>query len=201
MIRLSKLVKVAAGLAVVGTLALVAGFFAFCALLPRAGDDRLAELTAEGAMDRGIIVLTGENGSRIERALAIQAQGVADRVLISGVHPRTTKADLAAMGPADVLECCVDLGPWARSTGGNAVEGRDWLRRNGYGTAILVTSDFHLPRASTELRYAAPEIAIIGVPVASGLAPETGWMSEPRAWRLLAKEYAKYLFVRLRSLV
>ena len=183
-----------------GTLAaLVAGFFIFCATLPRASD--ASQLTAEGAKDRAIIVLTGGGGQRIEKGLALQRQGLADRVLISGVNPRTSKSDLASMGDKETLDCCVDLGPWARTTHGNAAESRAWLDRHGYKTVLLVTSDFHLPRATAELRHSAPEVAIIGVPVASNLAPETGWMASPSAWDLLAGEYIKYLFVRVRSVV
>jgi uncharacterized SAM-binding protein YcdF (DUF218 family) len=181
-------------------LALVAGFFVFCASLPRAGAFTLP--AAPGlAEERGIIVLTGDNGPRIEAGLALQAEGLARRVLISGVHPQTRKADLASMGDAAVLECCVDLGPWARSTRGNAIESRDWLRRHGFATVLLVTSDFHLPRATAELRQAAPNIEIIGVPVASDLAPAEGWMGSLRAWRVLGLEYLKFLFVSARSVV
>ena len=58
-----------------------------------------------------------------------------------------------------------------------------------------------LPRATIELRQSAPEISVIGVPVASVSAPEQGWMSKVSAWRLLAGEYLKYLFVRVRSII
>jgi uncharacterized SAM-binding protein YcdF (DUF218 family) len=193
--------KAVFGLLLLGFLALAAGFFAFCASLPRADDDLLAELGRGGSEGRGIIVLTGDNGPRIERGLELQAQGVAERALISGVHPQTRKEDLASMGRAEVLACCVDLGPWARSTKGNAIESRDWLARHGFDTAILVTSDFHLPRARAELRRSVPDLTIIGVPVASNLAPQKEWMGSARAWRVLTLEYLKFLFVSARSLV
>lgn len=186
------------GLAVLA-LALLAGFFVFCASLPREGT---AAPIATGVPvgERGIIVLTGGGGERIERGLALHAEGHGDRVLITGVHPQTTKKDLGRMGPAATLECCVDLGPYARSTRGNAVEGRDWLRRHGYRTVLLVTSDFHLPRATLEMKRTAPDVEIIGVPVASAAAPETGWMGRLGSWRILGGEYAKFLVVRVQSL-
>ncbi|MEM9837983.1 MAG: YdcF family protein [Pseudomonadota bacterium] len=188
----------AIGLAV---LAVIGGFFTFCATLPRAGElpeARLADVPVEA---RGMIILTGGGGQRISEGLALHADGLADRALISGVHQQTTKRDLAPMGHRDLLDCCVDLGPWARNTRGNAAESRAWLEGKGYKVALLVTSDFHLPRASAELRHAAPEIEVIGIPVASSLAPERGWMAQPSSWRLLASEYAKYLVVLVRSLI
>lgn len=196
-----RLVPALAGASTLFALAVVGGFFTFCATLPRAGvlpDARLAEVPVEA---RGMVILTGGGGQRIREGLALHAAGLADRALISGVHPRTTKRDLARMGDASVLDCCVDLGPWARSTRGNAAESRAWLEGNGYKVALLVTSDFHLPRATAEMRNAAPDIEVIGIPVASSLAPERGWMSQPSSWRLLASEYAKYLVVLVRSLI
>ncbi|MEM0930322.1 MAG: YdcF family protein [Pseudomonadota bacterium] len=181
---------------------LVGGFFVFCATIPRAHDGTHAQV-AEAVADypvreRAIVVLTGERGGRIQEGLSLGATGIADRILISGVHPDTTKADLGAMGSWAMLDCCVDLGPMARSTRDNAIEARDWLEDRDYKAALLVTSDFHLPRARAELRRVVPDIEIIGVPVASELAPERGWMSRIVSWRVLGKEYLKFLVVRLR---
>ncbi|MEM1380438.1 MAG: YdcF family protein [Pseudomonadota bacterium] len=200
MIRFANFLRIGLGAVAVATLALVSGFFAFCATLPRAGDVPLDAVQAHRLQDRGMIILTGGGGQRITEGLALQADGLADRALISGVHPQTDKRDLAGMGDAETLDCCVDLGPWARSTRGNAVESRAWLERHGYDVALLVTSDFHLPRATAEMRHVAPEITVIGIPVASDFAPEQGWMGQVSSWRLLASEYAKYLVVRVRSL-
>jgi uncharacterized SAM-binding protein YcdF (DUF218 family) len=197
---LSSLTKTIGGLAALGVLVLMAGFFVFCATLPRAGSVDLGRTAAFEPEERGIVVLTGDGGARIERGLDLKEQGLGARVFISGVHPRTTKTDLETMGSPATLQCCVDLGPWARTTKGNAVESRDWLRNQGYKAAILVTSDFHLPRAMAELQHAAPELALVGVPVPTTLAPEKGWMARLSSWRLLVGEYAKYLVVRIRSI-
>lgn len=182
--------------------ALFGGFFVFCATIPRSDDQTHAEV-AEAVADfpvheRAIIVLTGGRGGRIQEGLNLGATGIADRILISGVHPGTTKADLSAMGSWAMLDCCVDLGPKARSTRDNAIEAREWLEDHDYKAALLVTSDFHLPRAKAELRRVLPEVEIVGVPVASELAPEQGWMSRVVSWRVLGKEYLKFLVVRLR---
>lgn len=193
--------RLAAGVSALVLLALLAGFFAFCALLPRAGAVPHAALDAVPVDERGMIIFTGARGERIVRGLSLQRDGLADRALISGVNPSTSKRDLVQMGDGALLDCCVDLGLWARSTRGNALESRDWLRARGYRMAVLVTSDFHLPRAMAELRRAVPEVTVVGIPVASDLAPATGWMGRLSAWRLLAEEYAKYLVVRIRSVI
>ena len=182
-------------------MARVAGCFAFCATLPRAGalPSEIAEL--EAPADRGMIILTGGGGQRISEGLALFEEGIASRAFISGVHPQTTKDDIASWAPARLLDCCVDLGPLARSTAGNARESRVWIERHQFNSVLLVTSDFHVPRATAELRAVVPGLEIIPIPVASVFAPETGWMGRPSSWRLLAGEYLKYLFVRLRSYI
>lgn len=193
-------VKLLAALA----LGLVLGFFFFVGSLPRERNfDLAASLGGLGDLPRekvGIVVFTGGNGERIERALKLYETGRAERVLISGTHPQVTKADLASTGDRTLIECCVDLGPRARTTIGNALEARDWAREHGYSGVFLVTSEFHLPRAVVELEHAAPDLTIISVPVASHLAPEDGWMTSPKVWNILSREYVKFLLAYVRSL-
>lgn len=199
MIRFRPFLRVGLGSSLAAATLFVAGFFIFCATLPRAGDLLTSKVPDVPVDQRGIIILTGGGGERISEGLALFSQGMADRVLISGVHPKTTKHDLSTMGDAATLSCCVDLGSLARSTRGNAAESRAWLNRHGYSAAYLVTSDFHLRRATAELRRVAPQVTVVPVPVASRLVPEKGWMGRLSSWQLLASEYVKYLFVVLRS--
>lgn len=185
-------------------LVLLTGFFLFVAQLPReTGFDE--EQLRVGLEDHpkgntGIVVFTGGSGERIEKALTLYQTGLADRVLISGTHPRVNKSHLASTGDFNIIECCVDLGPRAQTTIGNALETRDWARKNGYDAILLVTSEFHLPRARIELSKAAPELEIMEIPVASRLAPEKGWVLSPKVWNILAREYVKFLLSWARSL-
>ena len=192
-----------------GTLAglaalLLVGFAVFAATLPRVANADPARLEAAAADTppgaRGIVALTGGAGARIEHALALQSAGLGDRVLISGVNPRIGKADLSATGSAAQLDCCVDLGAFARTTRGNALEARAWLRTHGYTTVYLVTSNFHLPRARAEMERLAPEIVVIGVPVDSNSVPDGAWLGSARAWRTVAGEYVKLLAAQARAL-
>lgn len=200
MITLRHALRTMIGLLAVSGLALVGGFFVFASTLPRAGSAQLERISDIAVDDRGIIVLTGGAGQRIAEGLDLHAQGLAQRVLISGVHPGTRKADLATATTRAAFDCCVDLGDWARTTSDNAVEGQAWLEAHDFKAAIVVTSDFHLPRALTELRRRSPDVVFVGVPVASRSAPEHGWMAEQTSWRVLATEYLKFLVVRLRSI-
>ena len=200
----ASLIRLLAG-ALAGAAALfLIGFVVFAATLPRVAQADPALLRDQAAgvptQARGIVALTGGAGARIEHALSLQAAGIGDRVLISGVNPRIGKADLSGTGNRSQLDCCVDLGPFARTTRGNALEARAWLRTHGYRTVYLVTSNFHLPRARAEMRRLAPEIEIIGVPVDSNLVPDGAWMRSPRAWRTVGGEYVKLIVARLRAL-
>ena len=183
---------------------LLVGFGVFAATLPRVASAEPVRLEEKAGgtppAARGIVALTGGAGARIEHALALQAAGLGDRVLISGVNPRIGKADLSSTGSQAQLDCCVDLGPFARTTRGNALEARAWLHTHGYTTVYLVTSNFHLPRARAEMERLAPEIEVIGVPVDSNLVPDGAWMGSMRAWRTVAGEYAKLLAAQARAL-
>lgn len=185
-------------------LLLLGGFFVFVAMLPResrfdavAVSKRLGDIPTS---ETGIVVFTGGGGARIDRAAAFYRLGVADRILISGTHPKVTKRDLVAVADPDLLDCCTDLGPNAQTTIGNAIEARDWTRDRGYRAIYLVTNDYHLPRATVEMRHASPDLVVIGVPVETERAREDTWYRSGTARRLLFTEYGKFLLAWCRSL-
>jgi uncharacterized SAM-binding protein YcdF (DUF218 family) len=135
------------------------GFAAFALLLGRP----LGADTTDA-----IVVPTGAAG-RIEHALALLRQGTAHRLLITGVAPGVRAADLATRtgAPPSLFACCVDLGPDAVDTRGNARETARWVRAHGYHSIRIVTSDWHVARARMELVAAlGPGIVVLsdGVP-------------------------------------
>jgi len=139
----------------------------------------------------GIIALTGDSG-RLAAAVSLLEDGQAGQLLISGVNPDVSEATLrraSGLDPAR-FDCCVTLGRQARDTVGNAVEAADWVRTRGYDRLIVVTSDYHLPRALLEMRARLPEAELIAYPVDT--APP--WRN-PGAARLWLLEYAKYVAV------
>jgi uncharacterized SAM-binding protein YcdF (DUF218 family) len=145
----------------------------------------------------GVVALTGHSDERIAAALLLLEARKAHRMLISGVDRHVSRDELQTITGADkpMFDCCVDLGFTAANTEGNARETAAWARSKGYVTLILVTADYHMPRARLELRAAMPEAKIIAYPVATGeLSAAEWWKTEIGAQRMIL-EYCKYLAV------
>ena len=146
------------------------------------------------------IALTG-GADRIEDALDLLEKGHAGRLLISGVNPSLTRADVVRLAPgaAGLIECCVDLGYEARNTIGNALEARRWLAAHDLsGPVIVVTSNYHMPRALAELAHELPQTELIPFPVVSERLRNGAWWNDWGVARLWAGEYAKYLVALVR---
>jgi len=131
-------------------------------------------------------------------AAALLGRGSASRLLISGVHERTTGGALAERSPqlARLMGCCVDLGREALDTRGNAEETGDWVRRRGYESLIVVTSAYHMPRSLAEIAREIPEVKLVPYPVNPDGRDYAGWQSDPDLFRLLLVEYTKYILSR-----
>src|SRR3954470_14909025 len=131
------------------------GFIGFLSQL------RTAELMPSTNAD-GIVVLTG-GSSRVSDAMELLAGGYGKRLLISGVHPTNAASDISRSLPdkQSLLGCCVDLDRSAVNTRSNAAETRRWVRERGFKSLIVVTSNYHMPRAIVELSHAMPEIQLI----------------------------------------
>ena len=110
----------------------------------------------------GIVVLTG-GSSRVSDAMELLAGGYGKRLLISGVHPTNAASDISRSLPDNqsLLSCCVDLDRSAVNTRSNAAETRRWAHERGFKSLIVVTSNYHMPRAIVELSHAMPDIQLI----------------------------------------
>lgn len=97
------------------------------------------------------VVLTGGPG-RIEHAIDVLEARKAARLLVAGVDPAVTKADLVRRipGSGNWLACCVDLGSESVDTRSNAEEAARWLAKHNYRSVRLITSDWHMRRARYE---------------------------------------------------
>jgi uncharacterized SAM-binding protein YcdF (DUF218 family) len=182
---------------VVATVALVfvgaaAGFVAFLSQL------RGSEVVPERKAD-GIVVLTG-GSSRVSDAMELLASGYGRRLLISGVHPTSTASDISRTLPENqsFMTCCVDLDRSAVSTRGNAAETRRWVHERGFKSLIVVTSNYHMPRALVEFSHAMPEITLIPFAVVGDKWREEPWWTSPATLRLLLSEYVKYIAAEVR---
>ncbi len=125
-------------------------------------------------------MLTG-GSDRIEDAVQLLAEGRASRLLISGVNEALKPDSLARRMPmhGDLFACCIDLDYGARNTVGNAVETRRWTRQHRIGSIILVTSNYHMPRALIEFRRAMPSATIIARPVVPYGFEAGRWWHDP----------------------
>ena len=153
----------------------------------------------------GIVVLTGANSNeRIRAAVNLLAERLGKRVLVSGVNRDVTREELrsASKTVRRLYDCCVDLGFTAADTVGNARETAEWARAMRYESLIVVTSDYHMPRAMLELRAVLrPPISLQTYAVATPALKVRGWWRSPRAARLLVVEYCKYLAILGREAV
>ncbi|MDB5438465.1 MAG: hypothetical protein JWM33_892 [Caulobacteraceae bacterium] len=149
----------------------------------------------------GIVVLTGGSSLRLVEAMRLLEKGEARRLLVSGVNPEASRTDIMTVSKAvrPLYECCVDLGFQAANTVGNARETAAWARAKDYRSLIVVTADFHMPRAMIEIHAALPEAQLRPYPVATGTLNARAWWRSQEGARRMVLEYNKYLAVFARD--
>jgi len=176
----------------VAFLASAIGFIGFLSKLR--GNETKPSRTADG-----IVVLTG-GSSRVSDAMELLADGYGKRLLISGVHPTNAASDISRSLPDNqsLLRCCVDLDRSAVNTRSNAAEARRWVRERGFKSLIVVTSNYHMPRAIVELSHAMPDIILIPYVVVGDKWRDEPWWTSGATMRLLLSEYAKYIAAEVR---
>ena len=142
----------------------------------------------------GIAVLTG-GVARIDEAMTLLADGKAKRVLITGVNRTTTTEELKELASQgdQYFTCCVDIDKEARNTIDNATETSEWVALHHYGSIIVVTSNYHMPRALAELARAMPGVVLIPYSVVDNNVHLNRWWTYPGTTKLLLSEYLKYL--------
>lgn len=178
---------VAAGAVV---LLLGAGLIVFLASIPA---------PARSLPPRGdaIIVLTGSE-ERIRAAALILKQQRGRRLLISGVNRINGREDVRRVTglPAELFDCCVDLGYSALDTMGNAAEAREWASVHNVDSLIVVTTTVHMPRSLADLGRTMPKVRLIPHGVAVHLPGSQRPASSVFDWtvaRYVLKEYVKFL--------
>jgi uncharacterized SAM-binding protein YcdF (DUF218 family) len=96
------------------------------------------------------------------------------------------------------FSCCIDLDRSALNTFGNAIEAKRWARAHNFNSLIVVTSNWHMPRAMAEFAHQLPDVTLISYPVISPKVKDQPWWSNFDTARLLFAEYLKYLFALTR---
>jgi uncharacterized SAM-binding protein YcdF (DUF218 family) len=173
------------------------GLFAFAARVARstpAQDPTAAD---------GVVALTGPSALRIAAAMKLLEDGKARRLLVSGVNRMTSRADVRSLAkaPGRLYDCCVDLGFSAADTIGNARETAAWARAYHFKRLIVVTADYHMPRAVLELRGALPDAQVQAYPVATDELNARRWWRSGGDARRMVIEYCKYLVILSREAI
>ena len=173
------------------------GLFAF------AGRVRDFTPAPEPARADAIVALTGPSSERVNTAIRLLEQGKGERVLISGVNREVRRQELRALTPGSnrLFNCCVDLGFEAEDTIGNAQEIAAWAEAKNYDSLIVVTSDYHMPRALTEIRAAAPGVELTPYAVETPSLDNSRWWKAAGTARRMTLEYMKYLAALARAMV
>jgi uncharacterized SAM-binding protein YcdF (DUF218 family) len=169
------------------------GLIAFARSIPESVLDQATPTDA-------IVVLTG-GSKRLATGLGLVTHGLAERVLVSGVHRDVEIDELLRIGPETEqdLRCCVDADHVALDTAGNALESAAWMRHHGYRSLRLVTGSYHMPRSLLEFRHAMPEAVVIPHPVFPEDVKIANWWQWPGTAVLIVTEYNKFLLSWIRQ--
>jgi uncharacterized SAM-binding protein YcdF (DUF218 family) len=185
---------------------LVLALIWFSGLLAFAGRVQGSTPNPAPANAQGIVALTGANSNeRLAAAMGLLEDGYGRRVLVSGVDPIASRADIRRVSRAvrRLYDCCVDLGFTAADTVGNARETAAWAGAMRYRKLIIVTADYHLPRAMLELNAVLRGTGVTAqtYAVATPSLKARDWWRNPAAARLMVIEYCKYLVILAREAV
>jgi len=113
-----------------------------------------------------LIVLTGGN-NRVKKSLKIffQIKNENKNLFISGVGKGFNKKTLKKLtrqvqNNEQIIECCIQIEGISRNTFSNAVESLKWVKSKGINSFVLLTSNYHMPRAMLEFESIFKDIKI-----------------------------------------
>ena len=184
--RLS-LLRILAGILAICCISWSLGLVQFSTTIPK-------EIANDSVRTDAIVVLTG-GSERIATGVYLLANGLADKLFISGVGAPVSPLDLIGeeLESPHAIAAKITLGDMAEDTPGNALETRQWVANEKISSIRVVTAAYHMPRSLRELEYAMPETIIIPHPVFPIQVKEK-WWRHPGTASLIAGEYTKFLF-------
>lgn len=168
------------------------GLYDFYQRIPASFDEKSQKADA-------IIVLTG-GAERIAEGLRLLNKGEGKKLFISGVGKTThfeellEKQQLPEKETKKIDQQKVHMGKQAINTIGNAKETADWIAANNVKSIILVTANYHMPRALLEFEQRLPaEVEILPHPVFPVNFKRDQWRDDARTRKFILAEYVKYL--------
>jgi len=142
-----------------------------------------------------IVVLAGGRG-RVEEGVRLFREKKGDFLFLIGVDPVVRKQDLFQEREGEALADRVFLEKASRNTLENALYGREIITRKDIRSILLITSRYHMKRATLIFRNTLPrDIAIYPYPVDTKNLKEA-WWSDRGSFRLLFSEFYKYCLFR-----
>jgi uncharacterized SAM-binding protein YcdF (DUF218 family) len=142
-----------------------------------------------------IVVLAGGKG-RVEEGVRLYREGKGNWLFFIGVDPSVRRSDLYHPRRGDPSSEGVILEKASRNTLENAIYGRDVIMSKQVRSILLITSRYHMKRASILLRNALPkDVAIYAYPVDTKNL-KVAWWSHGGSFQLLFSEFYKYCMFR-----
>ncbi len=156
----------------------------------------------------GIVVLTGGSG-RVEYGLELLSTRRGKALFISGVGKEVPLEDLLEKAPeatrtrlASLLPGRITLGREAANTIGNAQESADWIISHHYRSVLLVTADYHMPRALIEFKTLLPDnVVLVPAPVGTRDYSDLSWALDAETRNLILSEFHKLIAAKLRHMM
>lgn len=111
-----------------------------------------------------IVVFSGEP-KRIEVGSSLLASGRGRHLIIVG-QDNADEIAKAREAHQVLFRCCVEIDASSTNTEQDAILAKRLLEKIGARSTILVTSSFHIPRATVELRRQVPRVKIVPFGVA-----------------------------------
>lgn len=136
-----------------------------------------------------IVVLTGDMG-RITTGFSLFSGGMSPQLFITGVNPLVTAEDLLSQHKGRALPCCITYDHKARTTIENGIETKNWIdTQPNINEVLLVTSDYHMPRAAQEIQFVLPGITLYKHPIET-----EKWRTAQQKRNLVFLEYHKFVY-------
>ena len=160
----------------------------------------------ESRKKSNIVILTG-GSNRIKDGLKIinkfdSANNFYFKILVSGTGKGFTKSSLRKILNSSfdlkLLDCCLELESVSKNTFSNATETFKWATKNNIKQFILITSNYHMPRALLEFRHKMPNIKIYTHPITPKKHNINKWLSSTETFSLILMEFSKFLIASFR---
>jgi uncharacterized SAM-binding protein YcdF (DUF218 family) len=134
-----------------------------------------------------VILLGGDDGSRIDRVVQLFKSGLATNVIISGDIPSRSEWLINAGVPKEAI--LVDSE--AQNTSENAQFSINIMKSHGFKSALIVTSWYHTRRARNCFNHYGPGLAFYAQPTHQSAEVAKNWGSPAPS---ILKEYPKAIW-------